>query len=124
MHPQARDMLQRFWDTTNARDWAGLAGLLHPDVVYRVPQTRERTTGREAFLDVFRTWPGDWVVQVQTLIAAGDEGVTTIAFLVDGTTETGISFFRLADGLITEIVDYWPSPCEPPPRASVHLRRS
>lgn len=123
MSLSTRELMQRFWATANARDWAGFAALLHPDVVYRVPQTRERAQGREAFVDVFRTWPGDWVAQVRTLIADGDEGVTTIDFSADGGSETGISFFRVEGGLIREITDHWPAPYEPPPRHSPHLQR-
>ncbi|MGA8247146.1 MAG: nuclear transport factor 2 family protein [Nocardioides sp.] len=52
--------IRRFWETTEARDWAGLAEVLAPDLVYELAQTRERVRGREAFLRFSEAYPGDW----------------------------------------------------------------
>lgn len=37
--------IRRFWETTEARDRGGLAGLHAPDLVYETEQTRERVRG-------------------------------------------------------------------------------
>ena len=125
--PSPRESVEAFWRTANARQWPAFAALLHPQLLYLVPQTRERGEGAAALVDIFRTWPGDWVAQVQTLIADDTRAVTTVRFVVGGEVgadvETGISFFEFEGGLIRSVTDYWPSTYEPPPRASPHLRR-
>lgn len=123
MGRDTRQTIERFWHTANTRDWAAFAALLHPDMVYLVPQTRERAAGRAAFVEVFRTWPGDWQAQLQLLIAEPASAVSTIRFVVEGEAATGISFFELRDGLVIRITDYWPADYEPPERASHHLQR-
>jgi hypothetical protein len=43
-------LIRAYVERLEARDWTGLAGLLHPDVIYRLPQTREVVRGRDAYL--------------------------------------------------------------------------
>ncbi len=124
MHEHHRLTVQRFWATANARDWSAFGALLHPTLLYRVPQTRELVRGRDGLVDVFSTWPGDWTAQVQTLVADRDRAVSTIEFLVGSDTMTGISFFDFDSGLISRITDYWPSPYEPPARLSRWIERT
>jgi ketosteroid isomerase-like protein len=123
MASTSRHTIERFWQTANARDWNAFAALLHPDVVYLVPQTRERATGREAFVEVFRTWPGDWRANVELLIAEADTAVSTIRFVIGGDAAIGISFFELREGLVTRITDYWPADYDPPARVTPQLQR-
>lgn len=121
--PSPRESVEAFWRTANARQWPAFAALLHPQLVYLVPQTRERGEGAAALVDIFRTWPGDWVAEVQTLIADDTRAVSTVRFFVGDAVETGISFFEFEAGVIRSVTDYWPSAYEPPPRVSVHLKR-
>lgn len=123
MPSPTRALIERFWATANARDWEGFASLLHEDLLYLVPQTRERATGRAAFVEVFRTWPGAWRAAITQLIAEDDAAVATIDFLLDGERQTGITFFELQAGRISRITDHWPAPYEPPPRATPHMTR-
>jgi len=118
-----RSTLERHWQAGNARDWVAFAALLSPELVYEVPQTRERVRGREAYVDFFRTWPGNWRADIQKILVEPGGGVTMIDFVVDGEHMTGISFFELTDGVISRITDYWPSPYEPPPRACAWIER-
>lgn len=123
MTQTARETVLAHWAAANARDWPRFAALLAPELAYTVPQTRERIDGGAGYLDMFATWPGDWRAVVQSLVCEGDEAVCRIAFEVDGQTMTGISFFTVTGGRIVRVVDYWPEPYEPPPRASRHLVR-
>lgn len=124
--------VRRFWQAANARDWAAFAELLADNIVYEVPQTRERVRGRPAYLTFNRTWPGDWEAELLRVVGGGkgegDQAVSEIAFHLrqaDGVrTETGISFFEFdAAGRICRIVDHWPAPYEPPPRACDCIER-
>ncbi len=107
--------IRRFWDTTEARDWPGLTEVLAPDVVYEMAQTRERVTGRDAFVRFFTEFPGDWHLAVERVIADDGGAVSVVRFTMDGEEMTGISFFGFDEGgLVTRIDDVWPEPYEPP----------
>ena len=116
-------IIHAFWRSAAARDWNTFAALLHHEVVYDVPQTRERVRGSTAYVEFNRCYPGNWTLETRSLVADGDEAVTRVAFTVNGETATGITFFSLRDGLIDKIVDYWPEAYEPPVRLSAGVER-
>lgn len=118
-----REVVERFWATANERRWDEFAALLCPDMSYHVPQTRERAEGREGFVDVFRTWPGDWVVHVETQVADENGAFTAIRFVAGESEERGISHFEFRDGRISRVTDWWPASYDPPPRQSAWLKR-
>ena len=95
--------IHRFLETLNARDWTAFAALLHEDVLYEVPQTRERVRGREAYLDFNQTFPGDWTLQAVRVIADAKRGCAEITFRVADQTMPAIAFFEFQDGLIVQI---------------------
>jgi ketosteroid isomerase-like protein len=117
------DLIDQFWKTTIARDWDGLGKLLDEQVLYEVPQTRERVRGREAFVEFFATYPGDWTMEIESIVADGKHAVSKATFEVNDEIETGISFFEFRDGLISHITDYWPVAYEPPARMTPHVER-
>ena len=107
--------IRRFWQTTEARDWDGLAEVLAPEMVYEMEQTRERIRGREAFLRFFSEYPGDWHLTLRRVIADADGGVSVCDFIVGDEQMLDISFFTFDDaGLVTRVDDVWPEPYEPP----------
>jgi hypothetical protein len=69
--------IRRFWQTTEARDWQGLAEVLAPAMVYEMEQTRERIHGRTAFLRFFAEYPGDWHLTVRRVVAWTSASVTS-----------------------------------------------
>jgi len=81
------DAVTAYWAAVEVRDWDTFGALLAEDVVYEVPQTRERVRGRAAFT----------------------------AFTDAGVSQPGLTFFEFGPyGLISRITDYWPEPYEPP----------
>ena len=118
-----RALIHRHWALANARDWDAFAGLLDPGLVYEVPQTRERSTGADGYLDLFCTWPQPWHAVVQQVVADAGRAVCVIDFVAGDTHSTGIGIFEVDDGRITRVTDFWPEPYDPPPRATTHLRR-
>lgn len=123
MSTSNRDAVTRFWTTANAADWESFAALLSPDLVYEVPQTRERISGRDGLVEFFRTWPGTWRADIVQTIADTHSAVTVINFVTPTEQMTGITFFELRDGTITGLTDYWPADYEPPERASPVVQR-
>src|ERR1700728_1555821 len=110
-----RELAERFIEALEARDWDAWAGLLHPGVVYEIPQSRERIRGRDRYLRFNQEYPGDWHLRPKVTIADDSHGVVWFEWLLDGRTDEAMAFFESADGLITRVTDFWPEPYEPPP---------
>ena len=110
-----RELAERFIATLEARDWDAWAGLLHPAVVYEIPQSRERIRGRDRYLRFNQEYPGDWHLRPKVTVADERHGVVWFEWLLDGRTDDAMVFFEFADGRITRVTDFWPEPYEPPP---------
>ena len=116
MTTDAGEVVRRYWAAAEARDWAAFGELLAPDVVYELPQTRERIRGRERYVQFNVEYPGDWHLTIERVVAEGAEAVSWTTFAVAGTEAPGLCFFRLdGSGRIAQITDFWPEPYEPPP---------
>jgi ketosteroid isomerase-like protein len=114
--PDKRSLVVAFIDSLEERDWDRWAGLLHPDVTYELPQSRERVIGRDRYLQFNQEYPGDWHLQLKTAIADEANGVAWFGWVVSGSEPAdGIAFFTFAEGLITSVTDFWPEPYDPPP---------
>jgi predicted ester cyclase len=111
----AHAVVERYWRAANARDWMVFGALLAEDVIYEVPQTRERVRGRDAYVRFNVEFPGDWRVDVERLVGEGHHAASWNTFEVDGQKQPGLTFFDLNDaGEIACITDFWPDPYEPP----------
>ncbi len=111
-----REIAHDYVDRLERRDWPGLAGLLADDVVYELPQTRERIRGREPFLRFNADYPGDWHLRVRRVVADGGSAALLLDVRVGDEHQDACVWLDIAaDGLITRIVDYWPEAYEPPP---------
>jgi SnoaL-like protein len=110
-----RAIVERFITTLDARDWQSWAALLAPDVVYEIPQTRERIRGRERYLQFNQEYPGDWHLRPKVIIADESHGVVWFEWRLSDSIDDAMAFFEFGDGLITRITDFWPERYEPPP---------
>jgi ketosteroid isomerase-like protein len=124
---QVRDagqVVADYWAAAEARDWAAFGAVLAEDVVYEVPQTRERVSGREAYVRFnAEGFPGDWHLAVQRIVSQARTAVSMIEFSEGGASQAGLCFFDLdEDGRIVRITDFWPDPYEPP-AGRAHLAR-
>jgi hypothetical protein len=110
-----RKTVETFWAAAEARDWDTFASTLADDVVYTLPQTRERISGRVRYVRFNREYPGDWHLRVERTIAEPDQVVTWAHVTVGLEEMYAISFFTAdEDGLISTVTDFWPEPYEPP----------
>lgn len=108
----------------DARDWASWSALLAPDVVYEVPQTRERIRGRDAYLAFNQTFPGDWHVEPHVVVADAERAVVWFVWTVAGESADAQVFLEFgADGLVTRVTDFWPEPYDPPERVVDSIER-
>ena len=69
-----RDLVASFAQRLERRDWTGLAELLDPDVVYEIPQTRERIRGRDRYVTFNAEYPGDWHLEPQVVLGDDHNG--------------------------------------------------
>lgn len=111
---RTRTIVGKYFATMAARDWDAFGSVLSDDVTYEMPQTRERISGREKYLQFNREYPGDWTCTVTRLIADGTTAAGSMNFTVGDQQLVGLVYFELHDGLITRITDFWPEPYEPP----------
>jgi ketosteroid isomerase-like protein len=108
--------VRAYWATCAARDWSAFADLLAPEVVYELPQTRERIRGRQTYLRFNVEYPGDWSMEVERVVGEGRHAASWTWFTVAGQRQSALTFFDLDEaGLISRITDFWPEPYEPPP---------
>ncbi|PZS31778.1 MAG: hypothetical protein DLM59_09330 [Pseudonocardiales bacterium] len=112
---QSRALVRRYFDSLTARDWDTFAAVLADDVVYEMPQSRERITGKERYVRFNQEYPGEWELALTRLVADGATAAASISFVMDGEHQVGLAFFELADGLVAQVTDFWPEPNEPPP---------
>ncbi|MBT2399439.1 nuclear transport factor 2 family protein [Streptomyces sp. ISL-100] len=115
---ELRKTVETYWSAAQARDWAAFADTLSIDVLYDLPQTRERIRGRENFLTFNRDYPADWrLLRINRVVADPESAqVVTWVHVAVGLEEMyAITYFTGdADGRITTITDFWPEPYEPP----------
>lgn len=114
--PGNRDLVVRFIESLEQRDWAAWASLLDEQVVYELPQTRERINGRDRYMRFNQEYPGAWHLRLKVAFADEAHGVAWFGWEVaDQGPAEGVAFFTFADGLITSVTDFWPEPYDPPP---------
>jgi len=112
-------IVRAFADALERRDWPAFAALLDPDVVYEIPQTRERIRGRDTYVRFNAEFPGDWHIAPKVVLADDHDGSLLFEWTTDGEEPAlAIAFFefdRAANPRITRITDFWPEPYDPPP---------
>ncbi|WP_112245364.1 nuclear transport factor 2 family protein [Kribbella monticola] len=111
---QTRAVVRAYFDRMIARDWDGFGQLVAEDVVYELPQTGERITGRDRFVQFNREYPGDWQITVTRLIADENTAAASMNFTVGDEELVGLVYFEVPDGVIARITDFWPEPYEAP----------
>jgi ketosteroid isomerase-like protein len=116
MTTRTRLAAQDYVDSLEQRDWTRFAGLLTDDVVYEMPQTRERVRGREALLQFNVEYPGDWHLSIRRLVADGPHAALWLRSRVGDEHQDACVWLELTgDGRIGRVTDFWPDPYEPPP---------
>jgi len=108
-------LIEGFFTSLEGRDWLGFAAVLHPEVVYEIPQSRERIRGRERYVQFNQEYPGDWHVTPTLILTDGNAGVGRFDWQVDeAPIEEAFVFFGVRDGLLASVTDFWPEAYDPP----------
>ena len=104
-----------YWAACAARDWTGFGELLAAEVVYDLPQSRERIHGRDRFVRFNAEYPGDWELTVERIIGATGTAASWVRLRAGDKDLPAASFFDFDEaGLIVRITEFWPEPYDPP----------
>lgn len=109
------DTAIRFWEYIDSAQFDELISVMSKNAVVWCPNTREVYRSAKAFIDFNKAYPGRWFADVEKAEMIGDETVTVSkVYDESGTSFYCISFFKLEDGLIAEITQYWGENSVPP----------
>ncbi|MFR9780031.1 nuclear transport factor 2 family protein [Micromonospora sp. MS34] len=113
---RTRRIATDYVDSLEQRAWPRLTALLADDVVYEMPQSRERIRGRSAFVQFNAEYPGDWHLQVRRVVADGRLAALWLDVRVAAERQDACVWLEVSEqGLINWVTDYWPEPYDPPP---------
>ncbi len=107
--PSNEEVVRELWGAVDRRDWVAVESLCDERCTFTLPQSGEKY-GREGFLRVNREYPGDWHIFVNHIIGGGDWVVSEVMTTFPGKVDQGVTLFRLDQGKIMEIREYWPEP--------------
>jgi ketosteroid isomerase-like protein len=118
----AADVVREFWRLMASNDFAAVAAVLADDLVLEWPQSRERIRGAADFARMNHEYPahGRWEFTVHRIVGGDGEAVSDVSVTDGVQVARAISFFRVAAGRITHLVEYWPEPY-PAPGWRAHL---
>lgn len=112
------EVVRELWERIEARDWPGMAGLLHPDLVVDWPVTGETFRGADAFVSIQREYPEGWSIHPIRLVADGPTVVSEIEVpqIAVGVFRA-VSIWQVENDQIISGVEYWSTPgSEEPPK--------
>ena len=109
-----RALVRAFAESLDHRDWDAFAAVLSPDVVYELPQTRERIRGRERYVQFNAEYPGDWHVDPQLVLGDDHDGCLLFRWTLDDSSSLAVAFFEVEGDRIVKVTDFWPEPYDPP----------
>ena len=109
-----RALVFAFAEALDHRDWDAFTAVLSPDVVYEIPQTRERIRGRDRYVRFNAEYPGEWHVEPQLVIGDDHDGCLLFRWTLDDEQLLAVAFFEIDGDRIVKVTDFWPEPYDPP----------
>jgi len=107
--------VRALWAAFQRRDWAAARALLADDLQATWWTSGERFAGADGFVQIQARYPEGWTIQLLELAPLQDGRVLTLV-RVDHPPHSffATSIFRVDDGLVVGIDEYWAT-AEPPP---------
>lgn len=118
----AVQVVREFWRLMATNDFHSAGAVLAPEFVLEWPQSKERIRGAERFARMNAEYPahGPWRFTIHRIVGGEWEAVSDVGVTDGAQSATALSFFTIARGQITRIVEYWPEPF-PAAARRVHL---
>lgn len=115
-HPTAAAVVREFWNRMASNHFPSVAAVLAEDFFLEWPQTNERIRGAERFVQMNQQYPahGPWQFTINRLVGGDGEAVSEVEITDGVQTARAISFFTVAQGKVTRIVEFWPEPYAAP----------
>lgn len=101
------DVVARFWDRIEARDWAAVRDLLADDASLDYPVTGERFVGAEHILAINTEYPEGWTIDVRTLRGEGDDVLALVRVPLGDSIAWCTQRATVADGRIVAATEWW-----------------
>ncbi|TNC34368.1 nuclear transport factor 2 family protein [Mumia zhuanghuii] len=94
-----------------ARDWEGVAALVHPAAVIEWPRTGETFTGA-AYVAMNRAYPEGWSITVRDLVGSGERAASDLEVTQEGVDGVYVAagFWTVRDGQVVAGREYWSGP--------------
>jgi hypothetical protein len=113
--PTAVDVAREFWRLMATNDFDSVKSVLAPEFVLDWPQSKERIRGADNFARMNGQYPanGPWKFAIHRIVGNETEAVSDVTVTDGVQVATAISFFTVARGKVTRMVEYWPEPYAP-----------
>jgi hypothetical protein len=100
-------------------DFSSVSAVLAPEFTLEWPQSNERIRGAKRFAQMNADYPahGPWRFTVHRIVGSDSEAVSDVSVTDGVQSARAISFFTVAVGKITRLVEYWPEPYAGQPSA-------
>jgi ketosteroid isomerase-like protein len=102
----AGEIVRRFFERMQARDWDGAGELLASDVRIDFTETGERFTGPN-FLAMNRAYPEGWAIEVVETVTQGTKVGAQVRVDHGETVFWCAGFYNVAGGVIASGVEHW-----------------
>jgi hypothetical protein len=111
----AAEVAREFWRLMGTNDFQSVAAVLAQQFVLEWPQTRERIRGAERFARMNQEYPahGPWRFTINRLVGSQSEAVSDVTVTDGVRNDRAITFFTVAHGKVTRLVEFWPEPSAP-----------
>lgn len=106
------DLAREFWRLMATNDFRSVGAVLAPEFVLEWPQSKERIRGAERFARMNEEYPahGAWKFTVHRIVGGEADAVSDVSVTDGVQIARAITFFSVAEGKITRIVEFWPEP--------------
>jgi ketosteroid isomerase-like protein len=105
---ESAQIVAELWRRIETRDWDRVGELLADDFVCEWPHSRERIRGRRNFVELNRSYPEGWSIELLRVVGDGEQAVSEVRV---PHAELGVhyaaSFFEIRRGRVVRLREYW-----------------
>ena len=106
-------IVKKFWELFDAAEFKEAGNLINPIAKIRWWNTREEFN-KENFIEANSNYPGRWNISIERLESFNDLVITVVKVVENEISFYATSFFKLEEGRIVRIDEYWGENSEPP----------
>jgi hypothetical protein len=110
------ELILEYWRCFDQADFRSAMKLMEPHCKVLFPNTGERFDHAELFIRMNEAYPGRWRASVERVERCENLVITAVRVSSPETLQSfyAVTFFRLQNGKIYEIVEYWGENGTPP----------